>query len=159
MPLVFTDIDPRWINYREPPVVISRRSDATLGVPQVNRFIFIVNPVNKVFSDILALRNVENTNGYTFQPSERALNFALNYAWTLRLQFSQGLRVPKVIPDGEGGIDLRWKSHDLLVNLSCKSSDRHRDFIYWKEHTSHYEGREASIDLLKERLRWLQNAA
>jgi hypothetical protein len=108
---------------------------------------------------LLKLNHTENTNGYVFTPSDRAFNFAMNYAWTLRLQFRRGLPLPKVIPDGEGGIDLRWKLRGRLVNLSCKSSDRHRDFIYWKELRGLYEGREASPQLLKERLRWLQNAA
>jgi hypothetical protein len=118
-----------------------------------------VDPFNRVLTDLLKLNHAENTNGYVFQPSDRAFNIAMNYAWGFRQEFRRGLPIPRVIPDGEGGIELRWKLRDRLVNLSCKSSDRHRDFIYWKEIGGRYEGREATIELLRERLRWLQNAS
>lgn len=159
MPPVFAqDIDPRWFNYREPIVIVSRVSNATLGNSQIGQFIIANNPALRVIDEILALQKAENFNGYTFQPSDWAVNHAMNFVWAVRYLFTRShTPTPKVIPDGEGGIDLRWKVNNKLVNLSVRANDRHKHFIYWKEQESEYDGKEAGLTLLRDKLTWLMN--
>lgn len=158
LPIFAQDIDPRWFYRQEQVMVISRTYDTTLKSQPINKFLEAQDPVWRVIDDVLALSKSPNTHGYTFQPSDYAINRANNFAWVLRYRFlRREISLPQVISDGEGGIDLRWKTDRKLVNLSVRSSDRHKDFIYWKEQGGEYDGKEATIQLLRDQLTWLKN--
>jgi hypothetical protein len=62
---------------------------------------------------------------------------------------------PEFTPDGEGGIDIEWERLGRRLALSCRASERDRDFISWREPNGRYDGRHATQHLLNQKLDWL----
>jgi hypothetical protein len=96
---------------------------------------------------------LDDYNGFTLQPSPHADSNARRYL----MYASYRMRLPEAefTPDGEGGIDIEWENNGRRLALSCRSSSDSNDFISWREVSGQYDGREASQELLDERLRWL----
>jgi hypothetical protein len=105
-----------------------------------------------------ALLKAENTNGYTFCPTGWAYQNAKQALEQVSALMGRLFPTPSFIPDGEGGIDIEWERKGRKVSLSCRAGANQRDFIYWKENGGRYDGDEFSLDLLQDKLIWLNNA-
>ena len=101
------------------------------------------------------LLTVENAHGYAIQASTRAHSNTLTYLEPASASLGRLFPKPEFIPDGEGGIDTEWENGRRNLTLSCRGRDNQADFIYWEENGD-YDGAEASLELLLDKLEWLK---
>lgn len=101
-----------------------------------------------------SLLTAENAHGYTFQASTRAYDNTRGTLETASALLGRAFPIPRFMPDGEGGIDTEWSKGDRNLTLSCRGRENQEDFLYWEE-GGQYDGDSASLDLLIEKLGWL----
>lgn len=102
---------------------------------------------------------LENANGYHFQASPKAHSHAKAYlevAYAIASLCDARLPRPRFMPDGESGIDIEWEKGARNLTLSCRGLDHQQDFIYWEENGA-YDGKDASLTLLMDKLDWLRD--
>jgi hypothetical protein len=107
----------------------------------------------EIFKELDALLTLENTNGFKVQATPCAYENARRYLESASNVIL--LPQPEFTPDGEGGIDIEWENQGRRLALSCRAEHNQSDFISWREPGGRYDGREASENLLNERLDWL----
>jgi hypothetical protein len=128
--------------------------------PNTNRgrpFLPAATDTFALFRALDELLTLENTNGYTFQASEKAYRSAREYIEVASAELGSSFLEPEFVPDGEAGIDIEWNRAQRTLTLSCRGSGAQKDYIYWEENGS-YEVKDASLSLLINRLEWLSQA-
>lgn len=128
------NISPRMTDYRG--VFVSAATDALWFLRELEKLLIL-----------------EDYNGFTLQPSPRAGRNARQYLTNASYKIS--LPEAEFTPDGDGGIDIEWEYNGRRLALSCRATLDSSDFISWREVGKEYDGREASQELLDERLKWL----
>lgn len=177
MPDVITTIDPADLALRFQGQTLPRQSRTTAGqsirdflirltlqlawTTQDTTTVFAAldrKRVDSVFTELDALLQVDNANGYTFRASPDAHANARRYLQSIRfvMESKPYLFVPSVIPDGEGGIDIEWENGLRRVAISCRAEGDQKDCIYWREIGSgDYQARDVTPEWLHDRLKWL----
>jgi hypothetical protein len=106
-----------------------------------------------ILRELDSLLTLENYNGFSVQASPYAYENALLYLENASNRMT--IPRPELTPDGEGGIDIEWENLGRRLALSCRASERDRDFISWREPNGRYDGSPATQHLLNQKLDWL----
>lgn len=99
------------------------------------------------------LLTLENYNGLTLQAAKNAYEKAREYLTDASKRMI--LPMPEFTPDGDGGIEVEWERNGRRLVISFKAHEGDTDFISWREPEGRYDGREATKELLQDRLNWL----
>lgn len=110
--------------------------------------IFIIN-------ELRSFLWLENHNGLELQLSPDAHKKAEEYLQTVGSTIRLSQLRPEFAPDGDGGIEIEWERRGRRLVVSFKAHPADRDFISWREPQGRYDGREATKELLQDRLNWL----
>jgi hypothetical protein len=130
--------------YQYRPVVACHRSFVTASTDTIG-----------LLSELDALLTLENYNGFTLQASPHSYKSARDYIESAARRIRMRILRPEFEPDGEGGIDIEWEKNGKRLALSCRAQEDQPDFISWREPNGRYDGREATEELLIEKLDWL----
>jgi hypothetical protein len=111
-----------------------------------------------IFDRLSALKKIEDVEDeYTFKPTERAYTEAkLTIEETADLM-GKGFPMPRIVPDGEGGIVADWLRNGRRVRLRFRANKERRDYIYHRS-GEHYDVERMTTENLIERLGWLLSA-
>ena len=165
---VITIIDANELAFRFPRQSWLPRQSMTTAGQSIRDFLFRIalaadtttavatgDPVFQLFNKLDALLTLEDANGYVFRATPYAHQNAKLYLESIRFVLvSNSKLIPSLTPDGEGGIDIEWDNGLRQITLSCRRADNQQDFIYWQQ-GDEYEARDATPELLRERLTWL----
>lgn len=108
--------------------------------------------LQNILDDISELSKENDRDGYIFRPTAHALGTAQRFISDLYKRMEGRLPRPRVVPDGKGGIIMEWRDGENLVKLGCVSTDKKRDYIYYRRGNI-YDVVEASVDDL---IKWLR---
>lgn len=113
----------------------------------------VVEPaLQRVFDDINELSKEEDRDGHIFKPHPHARKSAKRFITEAYRKMGDRFTRPRVVPDGKGGIIMEWRDGENLVKLGCVSTDKKRDYIYYRRGNI-YDVVEASVDDL---IKWLR---
>ncbi|MDQ1611461.1 MAG: hypothetical protein QOG00_1392 [Pyrinomonadaceae bacterium] len=115
----------------------------------------IEKDLQRIFDRLAALKKIEDVEDeYTFKPTVRAYTEAkLTIEETADLM-GNGFPMPRIVPDGDGGIVADWLRNGKRVRLRFRANKERRDYIYHRV-GEHYDVERATTKNLIERLGWL----
>lgn len=99
------------------------------------------------------LLTLENRDGLTLQAAPHVYKTVRDYLESMTAQLI--LPQPEFTPDADGGIEIEWQRQGRRLVASFKAAADDTDFISWREAQGRYDGREATKELLQDRLNWL----
>jgi hypothetical protein len=114
--------------------------------------------LQNILSEITALENNKNVEGYVFKPTPHALRTAKFYIEKIYSKMGEAFPRPSFIPDGEGGIDIEWSAGTNELTLSCRAQTEQEDFLYVRKGDARYTELDLSSTKLYKHLKELNNA-
>lgn len=108
-----------------------------------------------IINELRGFLRIENYNGLELQLSPPAYAKAESYLEAASSTIRLSKLRPEFTPDGDGGIEIEWERNGRRLVVSFKAHPGDRDFISWREPQGRYDGREATKELLQDRLNWL----
>ncbi len=87
-------------------------------------------------------------------PSESAYTRTKNFLYEAYKVFADNLPIPYFVPDGDGGLRLRWLWQDREIRLLCPAQDTKPCHIYFEEGEI-YGAEEATLETFLNRMNWL----
>lgn len=108
----------------------------------------------EILDEIESYRNVENEDGYVLGATPVARAKARTYMIYAYRALLRDFPVPKIEPDGEGGLVFDWRNNGKIVRLACRSSATQKNYIYYQSRKRHAAEPFSDMTLLY-RLLWV----
>lgn len=111
----------------------------------------------RLLSALTKLLVARDYDDYTLRPTPRAYRSARKMAVKAHKRIEGGLPLPRVAPDGNGGIIMEWRNARGVVKLGfAETGDDADNYIFYMSGEL-YRTIEATAENLVERLEWLNH--
>lgn len=111
--------------------------------------------LKSIFDRLSDLKTIEDVDDeYTLKPTPRAHSDMKVAIIDARDRMGEKFPLPRLVPDGDGGIVAAWSKGEKRVRLRIRPDKETRDYIYYQSE-GEYDVESATNENLTKRLEWL----
>lgn len=143
------------LEHNFPKFISELAGDRVLWAFDQTRDVAVKEELQSIFDRLSKLKKIEDVDDeYVLKPTPRAYKeFKLTIMETYD-RMRDSFPMPRIVPDGEGGIVASWSQDGRRVRLRFRSVGERRDYIYYQS-ADDYDVESATTDNLTKRLKWL----
>lgn len=108
-----------------------------------------------IFDRLSEMKKIEDVDDeYTLKPTPRAHSDTKVAIMDARDRMGEKFPLPRLVPDGDGGIVAAWSKGEKRVRLRIRADKETRDYIYYQS-VDEYDVEPVTNQNLAKRLEWL----
>jgi hypothetical protein len=111
--------------------------------------------LQSIFDRLSDMKKIEDVGDeYTLKPTPRAHSDMKVAIIDARDGMGEAFPLPRLVPDGDGGIVAVWSKGEKRVRLRIRAEKEERDYLYYQSEDE-YDVESVTTDNLTKRLEWL----